>query len=217
MPKVYLDTNIFKFSATELRRFVPKETKALKWGGITIDSPVYNFKFVNPNDNIRNNEVLKREASLLQNVAEAAKSNIIDLVIQHETLFESWGLPNMDSQSGKLYGAPYQIVDGPIKYDRIIEGFNVDPLKDQFDFLSCIKHKRFIDIQKATGAYQGEHKTNRNQLIDAWNIWCAEHSECQYLLTMGFKLIKMIQAKHKWQSSVRLVTPSELLECLTKN
>jgi predicted nucleic acid-binding protein len=213
MPKVYIDTNIFKFSATELRRFVAKEVEPLQWGDITIDSPVYDIVSVNPNDKIPN-EALKLEASLLQNVAEAAKHNIIDLVIHHETLLESWGIPNMDSQSGKFYGAPYEIIEGPIRYSRVVLGHNIDSDKAQYEFLRGIRHKRFIDIHKATGAYQGEKKVNKNQLIDAWNIWCAEHSQCQFLLTMDLKLIRMIKANKKWESTVSIVTPSKLLDAI---
>lgn len=215
MTKVYIDTNIFKFSATELRRLVAKDVEPLQWGDLTIDSsPVYEILSINPNDNIKNNKVLKHEASLLQSIADLAKSNAIHLVIQHETLLESWGIPDMDSQSGRFYGAPYEIVEAPVEYSRAILGSNIDSKAEQYKFLSNIKHNRFFELQKATGAYQGERKSNENQLIDAWNIWCAEHSQCQFLLTMDFKLIRMINANKKLESSVSLVTPSALLRAI---
>lgn len=215
MIKVYIDTNIFKFSATELRRLVAKDVKPLQWGDLTIDSPVYEILVINPNDKIKSNEELKHEASLLQSIAELAKSNVIHLVIQHETLLESWGIPDMDSQSGRFYGAPYEIVEAPIEYSRSIFGSNFDSRKvNQYKFLRSINNNRFLEIQKATGAYQGERKSNENQIIDAWNIWCAEHNQCQFLLTMDFKLIRMIKANKKWESSVSLVTPSALLRAV---
>jgi hypothetical protein len=210
MPRVYIDTNIFKFSATELRRLVPRDVGPLKWGDITIDSTVYDIVSVDPNKEISNEE-LKREAEMLHSVAEAAKNEIIDLIINHETLLESWGLPNMDSMSGKFYNAPYEMVEGPVKYQRVVLGYNIDPVKEQYDFLCSLKHPRFIEIQKATGAYQGENKINRNQLIDAWNIWCAEHADCGYMLTMDLKLIRMLNSKRSWESPVKIVKPSQLL------
>ena len=118
----------------------------------------------------------------------------------------------MDSMSGKFYNAPYEIIEGPVQYERVVLGYNVDSDKAQYDFLCGIKHKRFIEIQKATGAYQGNNKTNKNQLLDAWNIWCAEHSNCDYLLTMDLKLIRMIKSNKKWECRVKIVKPSQLLD-----
>ena len=71
IPQVYIDTNIFKFSATELPRLRPRVQK-VDWGGTEQEVVVYDFVEVNPNENIRNHE-LKREAEVLPELASLAK------------------------------------------------------------------------------------------------------------------------------------------------
>ncbi|OGP41631.1 MAG: hypothetical protein A2090_06470 [Deltaproteobacteria bacterium GWD2_42_10] len=83
----------------------------------------------------------------------------------------------------------------------------------QFNFLSSIKNKRFLELQKMTGAYQGAKKLNRNQLLDAFHIWCAEHNKCDYFLTLDFKLVNVIR-RQKGATLSELVTPSELMNKL---
>ena len=212
MPLVYFDANILKFSETKLRRFKPRQ-KIVTWGDMIITSEVNDIVYLNPNDSIKNNEKLKTEARLLGDIAQLAKDKRISLVIQSETLLESWGLPNLDSQSGKFYGAPYKLVEAPVKYGRVIVG-DSDPIEDQFRFISSITNKRFVDLQKATGAYQGEKPLNRNQLLDAWHLWCAEYNKCDYFLTLDIKLNRVVTKSKSWPGEVKIVLPSELLESI---
>src|SRR6185369_9023345 len=97
-PKVYIDTNVLKFSATQLPRLKPRQT-TINWGGHIHDVTVHDFIEVNPNDTISNQE-LKSEAQLLLKLAELGKSGKVQYAIQMETLLESWGIPNMDSSFG---------------------------------------------------------------------------------------------------------------------
>ncbi len=92
----------------------------------------------------------------------------------------------------------------------IAGGFD-DPKELQFEFLSGLHHERFMELQKLTGAHQGQRKANRNQLLDAFHIWCAEHSDCDYFLTMDLKLIRMVSNNRKRNLRLKLVGPSELL------
>lgn len=212
VPKVYIDTNVFKFAATQLPRFVPRR-QSLNWGGQVHEVIVHDLVALNPNENIENPE-LKAEAELLPRLADLGKTNQVEYVIQTEALFESWGLPNMDSSTGKFYGAPYKAVDAPISYGRVMFGGREDPGEMQFAFLKSIRAKRFLELQRIAGAYQGEGKFNRNQLLDAFHLWCAEHNKCDYFLTLDFKLIKLIGQNRKKQLPVRAVRPSELLAVL---
>ena len=50
-----------------------------------------------------------------------------------------------------------------------------------------------------------------NQLLDAFFLWTAEHSRCDYFLTMDFRLVNMTQVKNQ---RIRVVRPSELEEIL---
>ncbi|MEE9584678.1 MAG: hypothetical protein V3W51_04275 [Candidatus Brocadiales bacterium] len=118
----------------------------------------------------------------------------------------------MDSSTGKFYGAPYKMVDAPIKYERIMLGVSVDDPKDaQFEFLRSIRNDQFLELQKMVGAYQGKNKQNKNQLLDAFHLWCAEHNKCDFFLTLDFKLIRVLRNNRKHALLVEVVKPSELL------
>lgn len=212
--KVFLDTNIFKFSATHLPRLRPRQ-QTITWGDIVQEVTVHDFIEVDPNEKIQN-QGLKDEAELLPKLAEFGKEGTVRYFIQVETLLESWGIPNMDSRTGKFYGAPVEQVEAPVKYGRVILGANQDAKEMQFNFLSGLNHKRFTELQKLTGAYQGPGKLNRNQLLDAFHIWCAEHNDCEFFLTLDFKLIKMVANSRSYISTVKLVRPSELLNTIKK-
>jgi hypothetical protein len=122
--KVFLDTTVLKFSATALQRLLPRNI-SLNWGGKDIDVTVHDFVEVNPNDFIANAE-LKAEAELLPRLAELGKRGAIEYVINSETLHESWGLPNMDSKTGRFYGAPVTTVKAPLEYSRIVIGGEIE-------------------------------------------------------------------------------------------
>ena len=207
--KVYIDTTVLKFSATRLPRLRPIN-QTIKWGDLSLEEPVHDIVRVNPNDPIDNAE-LKAEAELLPTLAEAGKRGEVKYVIQMETLLESWGLRKMDNETGKFYGAPIESVEAPIKYGRDVFGSNFNTRDMQFSFLSSIKKDRFLELQKMTGAYQGPGKLNRNQLLDAFHIWCAEHNKCDYFLALDLKLLKVIRRQNR-HPLVEVVKPSELIE-----
>ena len=77
--------------------------------------------------------------------------------------------------------------------------------------MCSIKHPRFTELAKMTGAYQGASKPlNLNQALDAYHIWCAESAEIDYFLTMDYKLQKVV-GRSKFEPSVKVVTPDQLL------
>jgi hypothetical protein len=85
----------------------------------------------------------------------------------------------------------------------------------QFDFLCSLKHERFVELQRATGAFQGEDQLpNRNQLLDAFHLWCAESANAKYFLTMDDKLAKVVAKSKKVTPNVTLVRPRNLLAAL---
>lgn len=205
---VLLDTNVFKFAATELVRYVGRP-QTLQWGPLTISDVVYSEQTLNPNDRIRNEE-LKAEAELLPAVAAKGMGGRAKFVISAEGQYEQWGLPNLDSEIGVFYGAGVEVIEAPIQYARVMGGLGIDGREEQLRFLSSIAVPRFRELQRATGAYQGNNPTNKNQLLDAFHLWCAEHNSCEFLLTLDFKLIRVV-ASSRIATPVRLVKPSELL------
>lgn len=213
-PRVFVDTNVLKFSANELPRYVLRQT-SVQWGDQTVELTVHDLVQIDPNEFIENPE-LKAEAELLLPLAELGKIGSVQYVIDFETLAESWGLRNMDSERGAFYGAPIEKVKSPVLYGRIVAGGDVDPQEHQYRFLSALDHPRFRELQKVTGAYQGRNALNRNQLLDAYHFWSAEHSNCDFFLTLDFRLIKML-SRSPTKSSVRAVRPSELVAHLNRS
>ena len=208
-PKVYVETTVLKASATRLRRLRQRK-QIINWGGKIHETVVHDIVYVNPNESIKNAE-MKAEVELLPTLADAGKRGEVQYVIQMETLFESLGIPKMDSETGRFYGAPCKEVEAPIEYSRVLVGFDLDAKEMQFNFLSSISNKRFLELQKMTGAYQGPGKLNRNQLLDAFHIWCAEHNKCDYFLTLDFKLVNMLRMQKRNILS-EVVKPSELIK-----
>jgi hypothetical protein len=169
---------------------------------------VYDIGIVNPNAVLTGE--IKAEATLLPALAELGQQGLVRYCIHTETVFESWGLPKMrGNTTGVFYGAPIERAASPIQYSRVmIDGYK-DPREMQYQFISGIKHERLSELQRITGAYQGARKPNRNQLLDAFHLWCAEHNGCDFFLTLDFKLINVVLRSH--QQTVRLAKPSELL------
>jgi hypothetical protein len=207
--RVYIDANVFKFSATSLPRLRPREVETA-WGPTKQLRTIHDFIIDNPNDRIKNNPELKREAELLSEVASLATVGLAEFVINVETRIEMAGLPNLDSETGRFYGAPLKDVDAPVQYGRIMFGGGTNYRDAQFDSLCLLKDKRFHELQCITGAYQGEMKRNRNQLLDAFHLWCAEYAKCDFFLSLDFKLARMI-ANSKVKPNVPVVKPSVLL------
>lgn len=211
--RVYLDTNVFKFSAIHLLRMRRREQE-VDWGGHITTLEVQDAAIENPNDQLEDNSEIKREAGLLREVAELGTDGQVDFIKNIETDIERFGLPNLDSLTKKFYNAPIKTVDAPIQYRRIMFTGERDHYKEeQFNFLRTIKHERFSELQRITGAYQGVNKTNRNQLLDAFHIWCAEHHGCDFFLSLDFKLARMIQQSRN-KTKVKIVRPPELLAAI---
>ena len=186
---------------------------SVNWGGkersVTVHDPVA----LNPNERIQNPE-LKAEAELLPQVAALADTGLVIFQISIETQVETAGIPSLDSQTGHFYGADREIVRTPVKYSRVLFGGTETWWEGQYTFLSSLKHERFLELQRITGAYQGPNKNvNRNQLLDAFHLWCAEHNGSDFFLSLDFKLAKVIE-KAKNKPMVPVVKPSQLLAAM---
>lgn len=211
MTPVFLDTTVFKFSATALRRYVGRPS-TVQWGPLTIHGVSHTEEILNPNDRISDPK-LRAEAELLPTIAELGVKGRLSFLISDEARFEQWGLPNLDSETGDFYGASIRSASAPIEYARVMGGLGIDGRLEQARFLQSLNDPRFLELQKASGAYQGKNPTNRNQLIDAFHIWCAEHNSCPFLLTLDWKLQRSL-ARTRVPLKVHVVSPSELLRAL---
>lgn len=209
--KIYLDTNVYKFSATELPRF-RVEMKEVHWGGRTFTLPLHTPVVINPNDRLDENSEINAEALLLPTVASLGKEGVVHFLISIETQVELSFVPNLDSRTGYFYNAPRTIVEPPMRYERILYGGIEDPKQAQCAFLKRLRDPRFLELRKMCGAEQGNH-VNRNQLLDAFHLWCAEHHDCDYFLSLDFKLARMTANSRK-KLRCHVVRPSELLAAL---
>ncbi len=220
MTRVFIDTNVIKFSATKQLECIPVNKPTRNWYGKKTGYQVATVGYVNPNNNLRDGSEVKREAQLLPHIADLAKNGRIELYEDTEMQVESMGLPRISSVSGRFHGAPIKLATPPLIYSRIIIGpsYFGSPYELSLDFFKGISDKRFKEIQKVTGAYQGKDHYNLNQLIDAFLIWSAEHNQCDYFLTLDFTLIKIVNHDKKERVCIKLVRPSELLQILgTRN
>ena len=194
---------------------ISQRVETINWGDFKNNTTVHDYIEINQKNSIKNAK-LKYEVNLLSSLSKYETSCLIKFFIQAETLFESWGIPNMDSKTGLFYNMPIKHIEAPIQYSRALLSYDQgqNPKEMQFNFLSNLKNKRFKQIQKIVGAYQGKERLNHNQLLDAFHIWCTEHNKCDYFLTLDFKLIKMVSNCQSQQIMVNLITPSKLIKKL---
>lgn len=210
-PKVLLETNVLKFAATKIPRLIPVNKETRNSQGEVTGFLLYEPGYINPNDKIPDSAPLKAETELLPRIADLAKKGEIELFLHKESMFEGWGLKNMNSATGRFYNAPMTDAKAPIEYGRVLfrPGMKADDWAKQF-FLG-IQDKRYVALAKIAGAYQGKNGWNLNQLRDAFYVWCAEHNGCDYMLTLDFNLIKAIERDKKHNVKVKVVKASQLL------
>jgi hypothetical protein len=158
---------------------------------------------------------LRAEIDLLSEVARRARVGDIELVWHIETELEFFGIYQLDGGRSELLDAGVTMVDGPLKYRRLLSPMS--PLSrdtwrsPRTDFLKSVNHPRFLELQRACGAFQGDH-INEQQLADAFHVWCAEATDASHFLTTDFKLARSVRGHKTAPPRVRVVAPSELLD-----
>ena len=213
-PSVFLETTVLKASADTRLVLVPR-AETVRWGDrdITVDvhHPVYlnqNVKFLRQGQRERFEDTIA-----LRFIAALAKDGKIKLLSHEEVYIEAMGLPRVFGSGPLFYGAPVCKVRGPFEYSRVVaDGSGHD---HQFEFLSRVTHPRYLELQKLCGAYQGEDRPpHRNQLIDAFHLFCAEWSQAEFLLTLDDKLARAISNDKTKSVRVIPITPKRLLTTL---
>ena len=208
--KIFIDTNILKFSAVKRHVFVPRET-TVNWGGQDF-STIWHQRFTkNTIHKIRHKEQ-RNNAIFLPLLAKAGMLGHIKYFESAEVLFEAAGLPRMSSASGKFFGCPVERVLVPTDVSRVWlgGGRSADEWTDHY--LNSIDDPRFVEICKATGAYQGaDRPLHRNQARDALHIWTAEVAGADGLLTMDSKLASVVRRDPKKRIKIKIFSPREAL------
>jgi hypothetical protein len=211
--KCFLDTCVIKFGITSVTRLVPRNNNIL-WNGKIVKSRSCKIADVSLYDKIKDKYLLD-EIKLLPKVADLGKDGRIEFCNHAENNIELLCLPKTWGRKKTCFeGMKIGKVSSPVSYDRLLGSLYITPEEAQFQFLQSIKDERFQFLQRKTGAYQGENGFNRNQLLDAFYIWCAEYSNCDFYLTLDFKLINCFKNQAEGVIKTRILSPSELLsEC----
>jgi hypothetical protein len=209
--RVFLDTAVVKHSI-RARTVLRPRPHQLHVGGQLHEFVVHETVDIDPTASVQ--PKLRAEIDLLHEVARRARIGDIELVWHFETELEFFGIYPLGGGKSELLDAGVTMVDGPVKYSRLVSPMS--PLSDdtwrslRTDFLKSINHPRFLELQRACAAFQGDH-INEKQLVDAFHVWCAEAADASHFLTTDLKLARTVRRHKTAPPRVRVVAPSELL------
>lgn len=162
---------------------------------------------------LRDNPKRFLDTVLLRFIAALAKKGKVKLVMHREVQWELWGVKHAYGSGPLFYQAPIEFVEGPVQTSRIL--FDGSGRDYQYDFLCSLNHPRFRQLSRWAGAWQGPDKPlKKNQLLDAFHLWCAEQSGSEYFLTHDDKLIKEMSKGKERRTQVNIVTPTDLSNAL---
>ncbi|WP_422029788.1 hypothetical protein [Roseovarius sp.] len=211
-PPLFIDTNILKFAAVK-KHVYRSRLGTVDWGGTDYEVEYHERYTVNDIHKIKNNETLKSDAILLGMLAYAGISGRLKFHSHREVYLETLGLRGMCSASGRFFGCPiHRVADPMAPRVRIISDGKKSGADHALDFLSRIRHPRYGELTRMTGAYQGPNKPLIiNQAMDAYHLWCAECAGMNYFLTMDYRLQKVVSQSKKVETPVVIKTPNQLL------
>jgi hypothetical protein len=208
--RIFLDTSVLRHAAD--RRIVGRPyTKTLNWGGSTVLATLVRWVEEYPNERLTAR--FRRKLSLLPLFAHLAKRRRVELLSHHEVRWELAGLPPSHDSRGLFYGAPITMVPDPFPYGRVIAGAGIDASTVFVQLLLSVDDPEFLQIQKATGARQGQN-VSANQLLDAFHILCADRAGADFFLTTDLKLVRSVRAQAKHAARVPIVDPGHLVRTL---
>ena len=82
---------------------------------------------------------------------------MIKFCTNFETTLELLGTITIGRKKNYFHNVTIEKVQAPIEYSRVLGTIEISAKSIQKKFLEGINDKRFIELQKATGAYQGEN------------------------------------------------------------
>lgn len=210
--KVYLDTNVVRHSATAYR------TQDIYFGGAKVGEPLLRRGSIEIIQKpIARDPNLRQQIEVLRDLAVRLKELGAELVMDRENFVEI-------RRAGKFrkeyfYGSEIKFSDRSPQFRTLMSAprwMNSSPTNFFHNFLDGLQHKRFVQIAKQVGAFQGTYK-NYNQLADAYFLWCAELNNADYFLTLDFNLQKYVHKAPALEYIPRVVTPIELWSVLQKS
>jgi len=157
---------------------------------------------------------LRAEIDLIPTIAEWAGSGVIRLGWNQETALEFFGTYIIPGGGSSVFAdVAVTMVESPLEYSRMLAlpDRSISSSELRMMFLQGIDHPRFLQLLRATGAYQGPGKLHERQAMDAFHIWCAEHNAMTHFLTTDLKLTRIVKQYKTAPVKVAVVTPAELV------
>lgn len=158
---------------------------------------------------------LRQEIDCLDEVAAMARNGRIILLTSDEAMIEfliNEKIPN--NRVSPFDGIPIEYVEQPATCSRILGGVpglsGETVVEQQIRFFESLEDKRFLQIQRACGAYQGSTISGK-QIRDAFHLWCAEICDASHFLTTDLKLVRLVRNYKAAPLRLKVVRPSELL------
>ena len=206
--KVFIDSNIIQHSATTYR------TMDIYFGGAKPGEPlVREGPIQTVHKKPAENKNLMAEIECLKELACKLKALGATLIMDFENIYSEV------RRAGRFrreffYGSDIEYAERPPEFNTVIGvpgWLNPGPTDKQFhNFLHRLKHPRFLELAKFSGALQGK-EANYNQLADAYFLWCAEANEADYFLTLDAKLERSINQAKSLVYKPKVISASKLL------
>jgi len=202
-----MDTSVLKHAVD--RRIVSwSEDQTVNWGGQEFTTSVVRWGEDYPQT--RAHPELLTHLVWIPLIAHLARRQRVELLVHFEILEEFGGLPKTRDSRGLFLGAPLGQAPDPINYGRIVAGGPKSGEKHQLEFLDGLRHPRFLELQRVTGA-NNPGPNRRNQLADAFHIWTAEEARVDYFLTTDLSLVRSAKTNRPEKPRVPVVAPQTLM------
>ena len=201
MMKVLLDASVLSH-AVRLRRSL--EARTVKWGGQEHEWFASVLEEKPPTDSW-----LQEQINASSGIADLANRSLIELFVSAELEFELWdGPPDALRRTGLslLEGVTLQRAPDPLPYGRIVVSYtdrDGDAKERWLEFLKGIDDERFTKLRKCIGG---------NKDADAFHLLTAERAQLDVFLTNDKRLINAVRHSTELDTSVRVLSPSELLD-----
>jgi hypothetical protein len=209
MLRAFLDTNVVR-NSQHTRTVWYEETQSITWGDREFEVPLLTSRETKPIEKFRGqdgNRIAYRDAKNIRYIEILAKLRLIKLFWDFELHWEFISGRKMNKGTPSIVKY-LEKGHSPIFYGRtVVSAFSSED--HQFEFLKSLKHPRYDEWKKAANVVADTRK-EKNQLLDAFSLWTAEHNWCDYFVTMDYDLIDSV-AKSSIQTDLRLLRPTQLI------
>lgn len=207
MLRGFLDNCVIRNSQA-VRREWGEVLETINWGGQEFTLPIQRSHDRFPTEKFRaTNPEAFRDAQSIGGIERLARWRLVRLFWHFELRWEFLARRKID-QGAVTITEQLEEAHCPLFYGRIVaEAFS--KTDHQLEFLRGLRHPRFDEWKEASGVIAGSRR-ERNQLLDAFHLWTAEHNWCDYFVTMDYALIQTVARSHL-KTAMRLAPPRAFL------